>query len=189
MKNGYKRIFWGIFFITFHINLGQFQILPVFIGLLIIVNGISKLEIEFHSYKFNQANYFGFIASFLSFIGSVFGVFGDNVFNASILQFIMLTAFSILELLMEYHILEGSISYMLYCNDLKNAETYTNITKRYTILFMIYILLQCIFLTIALDNVVLINTLFAIVLRIWFMQIMSSLKNLDWNKIKSISST
>lgn len=188
MNDGYKRIFWGIFFITFHINIG-IQILPVFIGLLIVVNGISKLEIEFHTNKFKQASNFAFIAAFLSFTGSALGQFGDHVFNASILQFFMLTGFSILELLMEYRILDGSIEYMILCNDLKKADIYTNVTKKYIIFFMIYISLQCIFLTIASDNVLLINSLFAIFLRIWFMQIMSSLKNLDWNKTNSISST
>lgn len=48
MNNGYKKIFWGFVFATFHINLGAIQIVPTFIGYIIIYLGIEKIAKDYN---------------------------------------------------------------------------------------------------------------------------------------------
>lgn len=49
--SGYNRLFWGIIFITFHINLGNISIPPSFIGYILIYSGLNILESQQQIYK------------------------------------------------------------------------------------------------------------------------------------------
>lgn len=44
MSSGYRKIFWGILLLLFHINLGPIQLLPNFIGYLLISSGIGSFH-------------------------------------------------------------------------------------------------------------------------------------------------
>lgn len=45
MHEGFNRIFWGMFFVTFHITIGGFEVLPVpsFVGFLMVRAGILQI--------------------------------------------------------------------------------------------------------------------------------------------------
>ncbi|WP_294365089.1 hypothetical protein [uncultured Clostridium sp.] len=42
MIKGYKKVFWGTILKVFHFNIGQMEILPEFIGILIVSSGIRE---------------------------------------------------------------------------------------------------------------------------------------------------
>lgn len=48
---GYNKLFWGMIFIIFDINLGVINILPNFIGYILIYSGLNILEKQHEIYK------------------------------------------------------------------------------------------------------------------------------------------
>lgn len=49
--SGYNKLFWGMMFIIFNINLGPINILPDFIGYLLIYSGLSSLASQHPIYE------------------------------------------------------------------------------------------------------------------------------------------
>lgn len=49
--SGYNRLFWGMVFILFHINIGYITILPNFIAYLFIYSGLNILSSQHEAYK------------------------------------------------------------------------------------------------------------------------------------------
>ena len=178
MFNGYRIIFWGIFFTSFHINLGMIQILPTFIAWIIVANGIGKLiEIE-SSDSFLKAKSFALIAAGMSFVSGLISLYSGNGVDDIILLLIWPVVIGILELVAEYKILEGSVEYLYVKNDVKMAEEYINMTRNYTIAFIIFIVVQCIALSFLSAELIMIVAIAGLILRIFFMGMMTQLKNL-----------
>lgn len=50
-ESGYNRLFWGMMFIIFDINLGAINILPNFIGYLFILSGLSILTSQHKNFE------------------------------------------------------------------------------------------------------------------------------------------
>lgn len=48
---GYNKLFWGMIFIIFNINLGAINILPNFIGYILIYSGLDVLQEQHEIYK------------------------------------------------------------------------------------------------------------------------------------------
>jgi len=74
MRDGYKIIFWGIFISTFHINFGIVQILPVFIGFLIIRLGIKSIVEEYDCTSLHNAVKVAALTAAVSAVGSIIGL-------------------------------------------------------------------------------------------------------------------
>ncbi|MDU5110189.1 MAG: hypothetical protein E6248_07050, partial [Clostridium sp.] len=55
MSRGYNKIFWGILFTLFNINIVGIKILPTFVALLIISSGIKILIEESSEEYFKKA--------------------------------------------------------------------------------------------------------------------------------------
>lgn len=49
--SGYNRMFWGMVFIIFHINLGPIDILPSFVGYMLIYSGLNILSSQHKIYE------------------------------------------------------------------------------------------------------------------------------------------
>lgn len=176
MDRGYRTIFWGIFFASFHINLGMIPILPQFVGWIIVAVGVGRIQQEHPSAIFHKAGIFSQIVVVLALFSGVFSIYLANASVVSILTTISPIIFGVAELLMEYAVLEGSIEYFYSNNAVILAEEYIRKLRAYTIVFVIFIIMHCITLTFYLENYILISVLIGIILRIWFMILMSSLR-------------
>jgi hypothetical protein len=49
--SGYNKLFWGMMFIIFHINLGPISVLPSFIGYMVIYSGLNILSSQHKVYE------------------------------------------------------------------------------------------------------------------------------------------
>ncbi|APH16078.1 putative membrane protein [Clostridium sporogenes] len=177
MENGYKKIFWEIFIITFNINLGIIKILPPFIGFIIILSGISSLYKETQIESFNKAKTFAIIISVIATIGEFTGIFSIELTNSFIFNEVYIVFSKIIELIMFYKLFNGSIEYLndndkcdLACESIKKLRFYI-ITSVINIIFLNLTLI----LDIKIFNIIVLAML--IILRIYLMMSISSFKN------------
>ncbi|KOR26812.1 hypothetical protein [Clostridium sp. L74] len=177
MDNGYKKVLWGIFIITFNINLGIIRILPPFIGFIIILRGISSLYKETQIESFNNAKIFAIIISGIATIVEFTGLLSIELTNSFIFNEVCIVFSKIIELIMFYKLFNGSIEYLnnndkydLACESIKKLRFYI-ITSVINIIFLNLTLL----FDIKIFNIIVLAML--IILRIYLMMWISSFKN------------
>lgn len=64
MDQGYRKIFWGLFFVTFYLELSLIKLLPPFVGWLVILWGVGELKEQMENSSistesFKRAIFFG----------------------------------------------------------------------------------------------------------------------------------
>jgi hypothetical protein len=175
MFDGYRIIFWGIFFVTFHINLGRIPMLPIFVGYLMVSRGIGHLIEETNSKHFEKARGAAF---WLTLLGVVSFLFLWTPYQSGLFSYFSVV-FSVLELFLISNLLEGSIEYLhgKGCSNLVND--YRAEQKSYTILQTIFILSSVVVITIADATISFVVILFGLFLRIWFMAMLGRLKRIE----------
>ncbi len=113
MDQGYRKIFWGLIFVTFHLEIGLLQILPPFIGWIILVLGLGEIRDSLRrssisTESFKQAGLFGKILVGLTLIGTL----GTLSSGEAFLEAPQLLYYPVIVLLLEivtaYYILEGT---------------------------------------------------------------------------------
>lgn len=176
MAKGYRLIFWGIIFISFHITLGSFQMLPNFIGWAMITSGINKMGEICKSGSFKRASVFSGIAVIYSIINLMLelgGIYSDNK-AWGIGAWIILIYLA--ELLTDYYLIKGSAKYL---NQKGNTEMAGNLIRqfRYYLIFeLILITLLCYSYTFYLKSVIMYCGVLGIILRVFFLFMISGLK-------------
>ena len=178
MRDGYKKIFWGIFFATFHINLGPIEILPNFIGMLIICSGIKEILKDYKYDSFEKALKYISIQSLISFITFILPFIGlANLFENIVLSIIWFNIGSILEILGIVKLLEGSseiLAERLVCND--ESIEYRNKVEKYIVIYSIVVVLANINFIFMSKMIGAVIAIVAIIIKIW---VMISLKKLS----------
>lgn len=173
MYEGFRTIFWGIFFVTFHINLGPIAILPLFVGYMIVSRGINRLREEFDTVHFEKARR-------ISFWLTILGVFSFLLIWSPVQNTILLSyyplLFSILELLLVYNILEGSIERFITGDKRDVADNYRSEQRTYIVFMTIYIIGMCIAITIGENTLAFVMLIFGLFLRLWLMAMLGRLK-------------
>ena len=179
MINGYRVIFWGIFFITFHINLGPIAILPAFVGYMIVSRGINHLLEEFASPYFRKARN---TSTLLTILGVISFVLIWAPQQPSIAMSYSPLIFSVLELFLVYFILEGSIEHFIVMGCRDRAKDYRNEQRTYTVIMTIYIIGMCIAITLVETSFALAMILIGVFLRLWLMVMLGRLKRVQLEK-------
>jgi cytochrome c biogenesis protein CcdA len=173
MFDGFRIIFWGIFFITFHINLGPIAILPVFIGYMTVSRGIDHLLDEFSSSNFMKARKISFCLTLLGVFSFLLIWSPDQ--NSIIMTYYSLL-FSVLELFLVYYLLEGSIEKLEMVNGMDEARDYRSEQRTYTVFMTIFIIGMCIAITIGETTLSFVVIIVGLVLRLWLMMMLGRLK-------------
>jgi hypothetical protein len=173
MFDGYRIIFWGIFFITFHFNLGPIAILPLFVGYMTVSRGIDHLQEEFASPFFQKARNTSMLLTILGFISFV--LIWVQPPQSIVMSYYPLL-FSVLELFLVYYILEGSIENFIAKGSSDLAQDYRNEQRTYTVFMTIYIIGMCIAITLIETSFSFAMILTGIFLRLWLMVMMGRLK-------------
>lgn len=176
MRKGYETIFWGLFFATFHINLGWLQVLPPFIGWLIVCHGVNCIYKEHSSNNIRLASTFAMLAALWGFLS--YFMFLNNNSNVSMLYIMWSMSFSVIEILFVYKILGGTIGYFFQLGSTDIASNYIIKLRSYLIIYIIFMLMESIATFFVLDELRVIAALVGIISRIWFMIIIRSIKNL-----------
>jgi hypothetical protein len=113
MEGGYKKIFWALFFVTFHLNIGPLQLLPPFIGWLILLSGLQELTLALQNSSvstesFERAKTFGRILVGLTLIGTL----GALASAGELMETPIMTFYPMLVIALEittfFHILQGT---------------------------------------------------------------------------------
>jgi len=109
MVAGLAKIFWGIFIMSVHLNLGSIQILPPFVGLLFIASGAKSLQEETKEGFFQKAYTVAIITSFFSLFGSLGTVAYYLSLYGPVLETLWLMVYSVLEVTTFFYLLSGLI--------------------------------------------------------------------------------
>lgn len=176
MVNGYRLIFWGIFFISFHFNLGSLQILPNFIGWAMVAGGITKLGETHKSGSFKKASVLSAIAVFYSVVSLMIETAGRYTMDSSSYAVIWVLFIGVLELLTEYYLIGGSAECFYDRNDADMAGNLLGRFRSYLILDITNLILVCISYTLYLKTLVTFCAILGMILRIWFLIMINGLK-------------
>lgn len=178
MYNGYRTIFWGILFASFHIKLGPIPILPLFIAWAIVSSGINKLLIEETTEDFTKAKAYTTFMIILSLIAFIISLYWQNAGNNILYTIAYPVIFGIFELLTEYKILTGSIENLKKDNKGEVAKEFQGMTRSYIVMFLIFLVMECVSLCFIMSGFLTITGIFGLILRIYYMSMMSRLMNL-----------
>lgn len=186
MHDGYRRIFWGIFFLTFHINLGQLQILPTFVGFLIIRSGINMLYSSYSSDLFNKASKITIIAAITSLIGAVIELGYMSLELPSFFSTLWMGLILLIEIIYIFYLLEGSTDLLKYYQYNEMAESYILKNRVYLIIFSLTTIAIIISFTFSIDTIMLLASIVMIIMRIWLMVMVSTLKKTEFKQIETL---
>ncbi len=175
MFSGYRLIFWGIFFISFHINLGNLQILPNFIGWAMIAGGVGRLRNRQPSENFHKASILAFIAVIYSIITFLTEFAGSQALDFNPYLLFTMMFISIVELLTEYFIIKGSAEYLYNCGNIEFADDLAGRFRNYLIIDILLLIAVLISFTLY-SPAITIYAIFGLLLRIWFLMIIHGLK-------------
>lgn len=177
MVKGYRIIFWGVFFATFHIDIGWLQIIPSFIAWLIISKGVKCIYREYSTDNLRNAKNFARIAAILCVSSLLYYLLsGDAQSSNPITDAFLTLAFSVSELLFGYKILSGSTEYLLYNEKIEEANSCIIQLRCYLIAFLFFLCIMSIYLFFYLKGFGTLVAIIGILLRIWFMVMIRSLR-------------
>lgn len=179
MGSGYKKIIIGILLATFHITLGRVQIVPTVIGWVVMTIGVMELMEAFPNTPFRKAGYLAKTLIAYTLITDVAEFFNPTLFSISSMFRFAPVVYAIIYLLFTYNVLDGSI---LYVRSLQMEELEKNLVARtgtFIILYLINSLVICYALAFNGSLFLTLAAITGIILNIWFMLMLSELKQLD----------
>lgn len=178
MREGYNRIFWGIFFMSFNIKFGPIKILPAFVGILIVSSGLKILHEETKLELFQRSQSIGLLAASVSLIGGAIGFFTGGSLIDFIPMSIWMVMYNIIELTLFFKIQESSIEYLNSNGFPELANENIGKLRTYTIFSIINITLMIFGLIFNISSLMVIVPIIGIILRISLMVIFGSLTKL-----------
>lgn len=143
MIKGYKKVFFGMLFNTFHFNLGPIQLLPDFIAIIIICSGIKEILEVYDNNSLNiSLKLFNIkmIIAVITFILPIIGIesiFGNNM----ILNITWFNIGNVLEVLSIVKLLQGTSEILKENFNTYLSDKYKNKTINYIYLYSILIVL------------------------------------------------
>lgn len=183
MYQGYRRIFWGIFFTTFHITIGNLQILPSFIGYLVIHSGIKCVIEEFECDNLRKASNITVLATVVAIISGLLDLGLIESFQTSEFSLVWLATVSVLELLYVYYLLSGSVELLEQYKLTEMAESYTSKIKIFIVLYSIFAIAGIVGITFDYDVSLTFFAIAIVIIKIWLMMMISALKNAGQQEI------
>ena len=176
MFRGYRRIFWGILLLLFHINIGPVQVLPNFAGYMLMLSGISHLKNVADSNGLRRASIVAGIMIVESLFEFVLPFSGIPLDLPLFITVFIMGVMSGLTLLLIYDILNVSIVILILNGDIQLAadiDTRLHIFLITETLMSLAAVLLVIFTQTVLYAIVMIC---GILLRLWLMRIIARLK-------------
>ena len=191
MYHGYRKIFWGFFFLTFYLNLFGFRVLPEFIAALIILSGVSQISSYLNTKQWNYARLTAVIIFFITVADLVLQISETNksFFMPQEFSLLYQSAGLIVHILFAYFILTGSAEW-LRNNGFDESAKMCERKLSFYILWSVLAAVSQIAAIVTINNaIIIIAIVFSFIVRIWFMVIISGLSkaakaNIDRMEIK-----
>ncbi len=180
MYQGYHRIFWGLIFITFHINLGSLQILPGFVGCLVIVSGAGLLVGQHSSELFRKTL---ITAWFLAFISLCLSLTGWMHYQSLWLSFFPV-AFAAGEFAFCYYLLEGGRQQLIEAGEEAMASELEGQVFTLLMIYVIFIILECIGIALNHQSMLIMVAIFGLLPRILVMAKLRKLMNVQPSEVE-----
>lgn len=177
-------IFWGLIFMTVHINMGSLQILPNFIGWGMIAYGIYGVYDIYNNKKLLISGKLAAYTAIFSalYLFATYASLGTNV--ASPFMVVITVSFSILELFVVFYFFDGYIDYLLLDNKPDLAAYFTKQLRYFSITFIIDVILESLVLTFQNDDFSMYVIGLGIILSIWLLILISHLKKLHEDELE-----
>jgi hypothetical protein len=125
---------WGLFLSTFHINVGEFQILPAFVGWLMIARAVEEIMKEYSLHAYKKAHLYASLVAIETILSFVLNLLVRNNEYIQVLTLI----YMIFNLLFIYYFMGGSIEYLRIHGKHSEAEHYKGI-QLFFIIFCVII--------------------------------------------------
>jgi hypothetical protein len=172
MDSGYKKIYWGLLLANVHITLGALQILPNFVGWLIVASGAAMVYWDSGgNTSFKHAHDSVLIIAGISSLSFIIS-FTQDIHDID--MYITMTI-PIFELVFIYYLLEGRMNYLQKFGMAEEASFYSGIQRIYMIIFIINNISMSVLLIIANGGVV-VNYIVGLLLTLWLMGIVSDIR-------------
>ncbi|TCK92574.1 hypothetical protein EDC19_1723 [Natranaerovirga hydrolytica] len=176
MTVGYKRIFWGIFILTFRITIGIVTILPAFIGWIIVLTGLSQLEEKSTVGDFSPLKIGVMVLIVTSIVGGLLEL--SEVGSFLPMLFYPLAVIAI-EFVVFHKIIEASVHNFNEMGCQERVEKYTSKDRTYIILMGITMVLVGIFFTFKHQSTGTIGSLMFLISRIYLLTVINALSKED----------
>ena len=152
-----------------------------------VVSGINQLRTVYDSDRLKKASVIALIAVFHSIISFLVTFRYPTADNSSPFMILWIILISILEVLIEYFIIHGSAEYLYDGNDTVTADYLIKQFRIYLIIYFVITILVCISFTLYNNSLTASVAVIGMVLRIWFLILISKLKNYyqdeDYNSV------
>lgn len=180
MKDGYKKIFWGIFIATFSINLGMLQILPAFVGWMVVASGISVLQENSVSGDYDRPKAISYILIGATLIGSLITLFQGAQMNQPIMLLFYPLIVMTIELLLIHRLLEATVRNFTAIDDNETAKFYTGKDRTFIILMGITLGMVTLSIFLNLQSVGFFAAIIAVITRVYILTTINSLSKEAW---------
>lgn len=167
MYKNYNKIFWGLIVSMININLGPINLLPNFLGFIIILLALDNLFKETNNKKFKKAKYMSTLLMLISLVTAISGFMGIDFLDQ---KYSILAVFANLSLnfIFRIWILQAALDEL---KELPSGEPYYNISLRernYIIGNLIAILLIGLGSIWLIENLILSSIIFGIIIELYF---------------------
>lgn len=177
MEKRYKNIFWG--YIILLIN-----ILPEFIGFLLISTAVEEIIREFDNEAFKKSlrlGYFMTLCTLIIFIAAITGVDYLLIKDNFAYEFILRRAFEfllyIVSLVMSYNILSGTIDLYLSKDRVYYAGIIEGSQKLFIILSIVGLIIEVVSINIVNDFYLGFAGIYNVIIMIYYVRIINKIKN------------
>ena len=180
MKEGYKKIFWGVIIATFSINLGVVKILPTFIGWMVVASGLSMLEERSESVEYRTTRTISYVLVGLALVGMLLDLIGGIRLSSPVLLLFYPLIVMVIELTLFHRLFEGSILSLELMDNKAAGDLYIGKDRTYIILSGISLALVTVSIFLNLETTALFAGVFALFTRIYLLTAIKSLGKEDW---------
>ena len=180
MRDGYKKIFWGTIIATFSINLGIVQILPPFVGWMVVASGISMLEEDSESIEYDRPKLISYILIGATLVGSIITLFQSGQINPPVPLLFYPMIVMIVELSLFHRIFEAAVRDFTALDKRDLAELYTGKDRAFIMLSGASIILVTVSIFLNLVTVAFFAGIFALIARVYLLTAIRSLGKEDW---------
>ena len=176
MDKGYHKIYWGLIFLSFQINLGPIKVIPPFISWLIILLGVEILQKNYDTSPFKDSVRYIKILILVTAVGDLISMLQISpIYNSIIFSYLPILVM-ILELMFVSKVLEGSIK-ALRAEDKEEKALLLEYNQGYFIILYTIAILGLIFaITFRHKTLLTVGAIFALIISIFLMSIINGLK-------------
>lgn len=176
MDKGYHKIYWGLIFLSFHINLGPIKVIPAFVSWLIILLGVDILQKNYDSSSFKDSVIFIKILILVTVIGDLISMLQISpIYNSIIFSYLPILVM-VLELIFASKVLEGSIE-ALRAEDKEDKALLLEYNQGYFIKLYTFAILGLILgLTLSHKILLTLGAIYALIISIFLISIINRLK-------------